>query len=356
MGAVVLTLVLVHFAYFTYSTFDSVDSCLDNGGRWNYDQNMCQGAGTQELATSTTPIPKRELSKEEQRIFDSFCTGGDHGGPEGIYYRMTARGDSDDWLSRYWCFAKDNTKLMTLSMQQGVFSDLHVSTIPKSYLTAVYAQLKKNSVAVNSTIPELTGDKMREYGFGTCYGDHDLVVNYAKQYLRGWYVSMCGRTSDPKHPTDPKYFLTNLEGSYTKLFDYIESIVPWNEDHFPQFSDYPAVIWHGTPVSVDELTNSNEHTGYAPYTIDLKKNPNFAGHYMLITYSCGTDCQVGNIFDSKTGKDLGKIMSDGPDGFDFRLNSNLLFVSKFNKDDYGRGIKEYYLLKDGEFKLLFRGI
>ena len=57
-----------------------------------------------------------------------------------------------------------------------------------------------------------------------------------------------------------------------------------------------------------------------------KKGPNFAGHYTVVTWGCGTNCAVVAIVDAKTG-----IVHFAPFilnvGGKFKIDSNLFIVN-----------------------------
>ena len=91
----------------------------------------------------------------------------------------------------------------------------------------------------------------------------------------------------------------------------------------------------------DFKTSEVDHTKYA--TLDLKSHnagtnfrtrlingfnsdmANFAGHYTLVYWGCGSSCQSSLLIDRKTGK-----IYDAPGaslGYDFRIDSKMLIVN-----------------------------
>ena len=93
-------------------------------------------------------------------------------------------------------------------------------------------------------------------------------------------------------------------------------------------------------------------------------NINFAGHYMLVSYGCGTSCVAFNVVDVKTGKIYDGMMVTGypdavpnnPDGvwvnqdFDYQAESTL-FLVQGAVDELGTGSFAFEF-KDNQFKLL----
>jgi hypothetical protein len=70
----------------------------------------------------------------------------------------------------------------------------------------------------------------------------------------------------------------------------------------PQFGDFPAgEIFVGTNALV-KLPNSSDRIFRTPLTEASRQPPNFAGHYVLATWGCGTECIMGAAVDVVTGK------------------------------------------------------
>ena len=76
-------------------------------------------------------------------------------------------------------------------------------------------------------------------------------------------------------------------------------------------------------------------------SLEGQKEPNFAGHYRLITWGCGTDCRGFAIVDCKTGvartikglEYVGGAMGNDQPRIDFRLDSRLLIVNGVISDN-----------------------
>ena len=102
----------------------------------------------------------------------------------------------------------------------------------------------------------------------------------------------------------------------------------------PHFEDYPKKeIFQGVPAPVDFASNPDTQYFQEQLTEGAKEGPNFAGHYTVVEWGCGTECQNHMIVDAITGKvyslpEPPKI----PDnlitarGVSFRLGSKLLIA------------------------------
>jgi hypothetical protein len=75
-----------------------------------------------------------------------------------------------------------------------------------------------------------------------------------------------------------------------------------------------------------------------------KESVNFAGHYVLTTWGCGTNCSESGIIDARTGKvffpkeviGVGNGLCDLPDEIEplvFKANSRLLVLNGFKGGD-----------------------
>ena len=70
----------------------------------------------------------------------------------------------------------------------------------------------------------------------------------------------------------------------------------------PRFGDYPAKPYAGANAAPDVLSDPRSRR----YRTQLKnwagEKPNFAGHYILATWGCGTGCTEIAVIDAITGK------------------------------------------------------
>ena len=69
----------------------------------------------------------------------------------------------------------------------------------------------------------------------------------------------------------------------------------------PRFEDYPVKeVWQGVPANL-RLTTRSERMFRTNLTTAAKEPPNFAGHYRLTYWGCGSFCSAGAVIDLRTG-------------------------------------------------------
>ncbi len=115
-----------------------------------------------------------------------------------------------------------------------------------------------------------------------------------------------------------------------------------------QFEKYPVTqIYKGKPAPINLNSNPNAAKFRGILQDGMQKGPNFAGHYTIVTWGCGTSCQNSAIVDAKTGAVYTPgIMSEV--GIKYKLNSRLLIVNPPENitEVYGKnppiGIKSKY--------------
>lgn len=112
------------------------------------------------------------------------------------------------------------------------------------------------------------------------------------------------------------------------LFGFLYSI-GWppgiHEATAPTFADYPATITSVTPAPVDFDSAPDARTFTTRITNGAAEGPNFAGHYTVISWGCGTSCLSYAIVDAQSGA----IISYGLGsqfGASYQLNSRLLIL------------------------------
>ncbi len=122
----------------------------------------------------------------------------------------------------------------------------------------------------------------------------------------------------------------------------------------PRFEDYPVEqISQAPPVNVDFSHDKRARLYRTVLRLGARSGPNFAGHFTVVTWGCGSSCQQFAIVDALTGKvHFSQVLpyvswsaSDDPFGLQFRLNSRLLIVHGYRKEDPPRGT--FYFLWDG---------
>ena len=135
----------------------------------------------------------------------------------------------------------------------------------------------------------------------------------------------------------------------------------WKKDRPPQFDDFPVKdIYHGASAAVDLNSNPYAREYRTRLRQAAKCPPDFAGHYTVASWGCGSSCQSFMLIDSRTGKVI-----DGPGregatrGADFRPGSRLFIKDPRSeelayKDDPTVEVAiSYYELRDGKFNLIY---
>ncbi len=94
----------------------------------------------------------------------------------------------------------------------------------------------------------------------------------------------------------------------------------------PRFSDYPmALTFSGNVAPVDLFSDPDARRFHTRLTEGVKGGPNFADHFILVTWECGTDCNIIAVIDAKTGA---VTFGGGFDaGISFRRDSRLVILN-----------------------------
>ena len=134
----------------------------------------------------------------------------------------------------------------------------------------------------------------------------------------------------------------------------------------PRFEDYTvARVWHGRPVPL-QLRTPAERTFRTRLTNAAKEPANFAGHYRLVVWGCGSECISGAIIDLETGNVFPPPLAKGNSpamqfsicqsayensGVDFRVNSRLLVLRcglNYSERQRTNIPDTYYFVREGE--------
>jgi hypothetical protein len=70
----------------------------------------------------------------------------------------------------------------------------------------------------------------------------------------------------------------------------------------PTFDDFPAQVFSGHNATPNLRSDAATRMFRSRLVQWAKAKPNFAGHYVLATWGCGTDCTQLAIIDARTGK------------------------------------------------------
>ncbi len=92
------------------------------------------------------------------------------------------------------------------------------------------------------------------------------------------------------------------------------------------FEDYPVDVYQGVLKEPNFETNPKYKRFINRITSECKEGINFAGHYTMVTWGCGSPCQRGAVVDRKTGKIYDGIETTY--GVDFRKKSNMVIKNE----------------------------
>jgi len=76
----------------------------------------------------------------------------------------------------------------------------------------------------------------------------------------------------------------------------------------PQFGDYPATVTHGSNAA-PKFSTAGQRTFRTRIRDAAEQGPNFAGHYTVAEWGCGTGCVQMAVVDNQSG-----AVYDGPLG------------------------------------------
>ena len=94
----------------------------------------------------------------------------------------------------------------------------------------------------------------------------------------------------------------------------------------PRFEDYPvSQLFKGKPAPVGLRTHPRANLFRTMLREGAKQGANFAGHYTVVMWGCGSDCMEVAIVDAKTGRVYFAPFIVTPSmKADYRINSRLL--------------------------------
>jgi hypothetical protein len=114
----------------------------------------------------------------------------------------------------------------------------------------------------------------------------------------------------------------------------------------PQFAQYPAVVEKAQAKSINFKRSPGAGSFRTRLSEGIREGVNFAGHYAVVGWGCGTGCISGAIVDTRTGivywpeqfNAFGVLYSDGnyaDPPVEYKKNSRLLVIHGIpgEKDD-----------------------
>lgn len=104
-------------------------------------------------------------------------------------------------------------------------------------------------------------------------------------------------------------------------------------EKIPSFNDFPiSSKFEGEVADVNFSSNDYALTFKTALTQGAKKGPDFAGHYTVVSWGCGTMCQTTAIVDAETGDVYFPYIANSL-GADFVINSSLFILNPMESID-----------------------
>jgi hypothetical protein len=125
------------------------------------------------------------------------------------------------------------------------------------------------------------------------------------------------------------------------------------DEQRPNFKQYPVSDYYKGLTHKPKFRNNDHYYRTIIWSTSGLK-PNFAGHYIVSTFGCGTECIRGFIFDAKTGYVtwfpyyIASANSDYFDPLDFKVDSSLIMFRGRPDEERPNG-EYYYNFKNGKF-------
>jgi hypothetical protein len=132
----------------------------------------------------------------------------------------------------------------------------------------------------------------------------------------------------------------------------------------PRFGDYPVKEVYRGRIAPVVLDSKRARMFRSRLREDSRQGVNFAGHYTVVFWGCGTGCAQVAVVDARTGRvywpplDYTDIPSPPEDAAtphpNFRPDSKLLVLTRNRYDGRGSYTAYYYLFDKNRFRLLRR--
>jgi len=143
-----------------------------------------------------------------------------------------------------------------------------------------------------------------------------------------------------------------------------QTVTAQNPPPVVQFKDFPAPIDNSHRRDTQRLQPTTGVDGFS-YRTRLRRAasqaPNFAGHYIVGVWGCGTECIMGAAIDAWNGKVIwlpGSIccvfseLGYDVDMISFKIDSNLLILRGDLDEKEGTGKEHYYRIDGDRFVFL----
>ena len=122
----------------------------------------------------------------------------------------------------------------------------------------------------------------------------------------------------------------------------------------PKFADYPAAAPYLGRNAAPLLRAAEERLYRTRIREGAREKPNFDGHFIIATWGCGTDCEMGVIIDAVSGRVVMlPVVAGSPEDanwdsthFDYRRDSRLLVMRGMVGEEPPMG--SHYFTFDGK--------
>jgi len=143
-----------------------------------------------------------------------------------------------------------------------------------------------------------------------------------------------------------------------RLKDFIRYPNPniWSLNRSPKFEDFPSKkIFKGDLPAVDIYSSPSAREFRTALRYAAQSGPNFASHYTIATWGCGSSCQDGMVIDISTGKVYDPFTEVTARGVDYKLNSSLVITDPADDGffDYNLPVR-YYIWKDNKLLQIYQ--
>jgi len=148
---------------------------------------------------------------------------------------------------------------------------------------------------------------------------------------------------------------------------FLNAAASYGSQKLPDFSQYTIKetdLMKEDPKPVDLSSHKEAKTYRTRLTEGAKAGANFAGHYTVVSFGCGTQCQDNWVIDERTGKIIDRFES--VIGLKYELNSSLLIINPPDEEIrkayeahpeqplLGEMTTSYKVLKNGKFHVVHK--
>lgn len=132
----------------------------------------------------------------------------------------------------------------------------------------------------------------------------------------------------------------------------------WKKERAPQFDDFPAGhIYRGLPAAVNFRSNPKASTYRTRLGQAAPKGPDFAGHFTVADWGCGSSCQSQTFIDATNGAVIDGVSTER--GAWYQLDSDLFIADPKNDevayedDPINSAPISYYVMRKGKLSLVY---